>query len=221
MKVLVSILTSSCTQARADSCIDTWVKDIKDPHEYIFYGDKLQSLNLSNTINCSPDSGESRPRLPEKTLKMLRSSLRYDWDFLFKCDDDTYLHFDKLVKYLKNFDSSHSLYIGSKIFNHGIKYAQGGAGYILTRSSVIKCINSLEKFFSNPKETKIAEDYSVGKALHVEGIELQECNELVCPSPKNVKIDSTIPAKHIIESGKISSHYVTPETMRFIYNTMQ
>lgn len=217
MKILVSILTCSQTQHQADACLDTWIQYIKKPHDYIFYGDEKQSLTLNKTINCSPELGENRSRLPEKTFKMLNESIKYDWDFLFKCDDDTYLSFDRLVEYIKNFDSSHPLYIGSKIHNHGIKYAQGGSGYILTRSSVHKCINSLKLFVLNSKENKIAEDYSVGKALHMEGIDLLQCNDFSCPSPNNVRIDNTIPAKDILELNTITSHYVNPQTMRYIY----
>ena len=89
---------------------------------------------MDKTWNCEPNDGEHRIRLPEKTYKMLNESLNHDWDFLFKCDDDTFVAFDKLIDLLKNYDSKSDLYLGRRIlFDKKFEYAQGGAGYILTR----------------------------------------------------------------------------------------
>ena len=36
MKILTTILTHSGTQEQANACLDTWVNNIKAPHEYFF-----------------------------------------------------------------------------------------------------------------------------------------------------------------------------------------
>ncbi len=217
MKILTTILTCSKTQKRANACLDTWIKDIKPPHDYFFYGDKKQSQSMDKTWNCSPDSGDSRGNLPEKTYKMLNKSLEYDYDFLFKCDDDTYLAFDRLVKLVQSLDPKDDLYIGSAIHNFGVPYAQGGAGYLLTRSAVEKCLHSLELFYQNRSKNRTAEDYSVGLALKMEGVRLQRIPLFNTPNPKRARQNQGICVENILTKNKITTHYVWPETMSSIH----
>ena len=211
MKILTSILTYSRSQVKADACLDTWIQNIKPPHDYFFYGDKFQSQHMDKTWDCTPNKGEERHRLPEKTYKMLIKSLDYDWDFLFKCDDDTYVVFDKLVNLLKKYNPSEDLYIGQQISMGKMCYAQGGAGYILTRTAVQKCLNSF-------RYLKSAEDYSVGASLFQEGVRLQHEKLLYTPDPRSAK-DQRICLDSIVNRGKITTHYVQPFTMRTIYES--
>lgn len=210
MKILVAILTHEGTQSNADACSKTWIKDIQNPHEYYFYGSKTQSKKMGRTWNCEPDDGESRGRLPEKTYKMLVESLKHEWDFLFKCDDDTFVAFDRLANLLKNYNFNDDLYIGRKIV-HPFPYAQGGAGYALTRSAVKKCIN----FF---KHYKIGEDQSVGFTLKEQKINLTSTNLLSTPPLSIAKQDQSACINAILKEGKITTHYVKPNTMENIYD---
>ena len=223
MKILTTILTCTSTQHRANACLATWIKDIKTPHDYIFFGDKKQSHKMDKTWNCEPDEGEKRDSLPEKTYKMLVKSLDYEWDFLFKCDDDTYVAFDKLINLLKNYNPDDELYIGGKIVNP-FPYAQGGAGYALTRSAVKKCIESLKHFYKDAvpgyplrAKTRNAEDYSVGLALKEQGINLTHADLLSTPNLKTAKQNQSVCIDAIIKKHKITTHYVMPETMEKLH----
>ena len=217
MKILVAILTHEGTQSNADACSKTWTRDIQNPHEYYFYGSKVQSQKMNRTWNCEPDEGEARFRLPEKTYKMLIESLNYEWDFLFKCDDDTYLNFDKLAEFLKYYDANDDLYLGRKIVNP-LAYAQGGAGYILTRSAVIKCLESFTHLYKDQTKNKLAEDYSVGLALKKQGINLTHTNLLSTPHRAIAKQNQSVCIDAIIKEHKITTHYVNSETMEKIYD---
>lgn len=219
MKILTSILTCSKTQKRANACLETWVKDIKPPHEYYFYGDSLQSKTMDKTWNSTPDEGELRGRLPEKTYKMLIESLKHEWDFLFKCDDDSFVVFHKLIDLLKNYNPSDNLYIGNKIVNP-FPYAQGGAGYALTRSAVEKCIFSLKYFYGDDPKNKRAEDYSIGLALKEQGIDLTHTDLFSTPARDWVKKDDSWLIDAIIKNNKITTHYVRPDCMKEIYKQL-
>jgi hypothetical protein len=221
MKILAATLTYSGTQPQADACINTWISDIRQPHDHFFYGDESQSKKNSKTWICTPDEGEHRSRLPEKTYKMLKRSLEYDWDFLFKCDDDTFVRFDRLIEFLKNFDSSHDLYIGRKILSGPLSYAQGGAGYILTRSAVKKCLLELKKIYNDREINKRAEDYSVGLALQRLNIFLSHTDQLSTPRPDTARKDQNACINAIIKGKKITTHYVRPETMMEIYDLVK
>jgi len=216
MKILTAILSYSQTSDLLKACLDTWIKNIQPPHDYVIYGDERQSNTYDKCWNCSPEEGERRHRLPIKTLNMLKKALNEDWDFLFKCDDDTYVNFPKLVEYLKDFDKHDVLYIGGPIFNP-FPYAQGGAGYVLTRSAIIKSMDRLQEVCHNPETNKRAEDYSIGFALKESGILLIDSPLLLSPSPHNARKDQSI-CFNQIKSGNITSHYLRPETMRKIYD---
>ena len=269
MKILTAILSCSDTQDRANSCLNTWIKDIKPPHNYFFYGDEKQSKIMMNTWNCTPDKGECRSRLPEKTYKMLEMSLDYDWDFLFKCDDDTYVVFDMLVELLQTYNPLENLCLGytighlhesirehlksiglhkskklqnllkisngdtlrlkgllsPKLINDHdntfrFRWAQGGAGYILTRSSVIKCLNSLKLFYQNESKNNRAEDYSVGLALEMEGVHLNHIDQLNTHAPQIAKKYQSVCVNDIIKDNKITTHYVKAETMQLIHESI-
>ncbi len=217
MKILTTILTCTSTQHRANACLSTWVKDIKTPHEYYFYGSKTQSEKMPKTWNCEPNDGEGRSRLPEKTYKMLIESLNHDWDFLFKCDDDTYVNFNKLVEFLETYDANDDLYLGMKIVNP-FAYAQGGAGYALTRTAVKKCVESLKHFHGDESKTKRAEDYSVGLALKEQEINLIHTDSISTPDPATAKQNQSVCINAIIKENKITTHYVNFETMEKIYD---
>lgn len=230
MKILVSILTHEGTQSSADACIKTWVKDIKAPHEYYFCGSKAQSQKMDRTWDCEPNHGEHRNRLPEKTYKMLTESLKHEWDFLFKCDDDTFVVFDKLIDLLKNYNPNDELYIGLPIVNESkrfedeggkpIAYAQGGAGYVLTRGAVRKCIKSLEHIYNDKFKNQKAEDYSVALALIEQGIKLTATKWLTSHTPDRARKNQALCVDDIVNQNVITTHYVGPETMLRIYDEL-
>lgn len=220
MKILVAILTHEGTQSNADACSKTWTGDIHNPHEYYFYGSKTQSEKMPKTWNCEPNDGEARCRLPEKTYKMLVESLNHDWDFLFKCDDDTYVNFNKLVEFLENYDANDDLYLGMKIVNP-FAYAQGGAGYALTRSAVKKCIKLLKHLYNDESKNKFAEDYSVGLALKEQGINLTHIDLFSTPNPNIARKNQSVCINAIIKEHKITTHYVNSETMKKIYDLLK
>ena len=216
MKILTAILTCSATQKRADACLDTWIQDIKTPHDYFFYGDKSQAHTMTKAWDCTPDAGEHRARLPEKTYKMLVKSLDYEWDFLFKCDDDTYVSFGKLAKKLETFNPDEALYVGTVLWNP-IGYAQGGAGYALTRKAVVKCLNSFKNFYKDGSKTRDAEDYCVGLSLLKEGVELTHDEDFHTYHPSHAAAYQSACIQEIVNAGKITTHYIQPSTMREIY----
>ena len=66
--------------------------------------------------------------LPQRTRAFCQWAIaRDDWDYLFKCDDDTYVSISRLIRYPLTAD-----YIGAE-WRPGVGYASGGAGYFLSR----------------------------------------------------------------------------------------
>lgn len=68
----------------------------------------------------------------------------YNAEFVFTCGTDTYVNVDKMLAYIKGFDSSKNLYIGGdgdhrQVGTENIYYHSGGGGFILSKS-VLKTI---------------------------------------------------------------------------------
>jgi hypothetical protein len=121
------------------------------------------------------------------------------------------------VEFLKDYDANDDLYLGRKVVNP-FAYAQGGAGYILTRNVVIKCLESFTHFYKDQTKNNYAEDYSVGLALKEQGINLTHTNLLTALAPATAKQNQSVCIDAILKEHKITTHYVQPHTMRTIYN---
>jgi hypothetical protein len=83
------------------------------------------------------------------------------WDYLFKCDDDTYISLPRLLA----FDPAGRDYIGAE-WRPGVGYGSGGAGYFLSRRAAAIVAERLEAYPTG------AEDLLVGRVLQAAGIEL-------------------------------------------------
>ena len=110
--------------------------------------------------------------LPQRTMWFCRWATQYSvlstqWDYLFKCDDDTYISLPRLIA----FDPARPGvpgtpdYIGAE-WRPGVGYASGGAGYFLSRKAATIVAERLESYPTG------AEDLLVGQVLRAAGIEL-------------------------------------------------
>ncbi|PQO43821.1 hypothetical protein [Blastopirellula marina] len=130
-KLLIGVLSAEKYHARRQACRETWANCAAyEQVDLVFLiGDPQASLPYreADVLYCPcPDSYES---LPQKTrwfcLWALASS---PFDFLFKCDDDTYVAVERLLAILPSAD-----YVGHDIGG----YASGGAGYLLSREAAM------------------------------------------------------------------------------------
>ena len=79
---------------------------------------------------------------------------KYNPDFVHCCGSDTYIHIDRLLNFVKQFNPSDNLYLGGNgDYRHVEKGARpiyfhsGGPGFILTRTALRRLYPSLETMF--------------------------------------------------------------------------
>lgn len=157
---------------------------VVEPEEHGRIGRELQ-------IPC-PDTYEA---LPQKTAAFCRWACEQrDIDYLFKCDDDTYL----VPKRLLDVDLDGVDYLGTPLFI-GIPYASGGAGYFLSRRAARVVAEHMH-------EEAGPEDLIVSQHLARHGIQLCPDRRFIeigsehrCPSPSNSLVTSHAYAKPWIE----------------------
>ena len=113
----------------------------------------------------------ARQRLPDRALSAPGDLPGADWDYLFKCDSDTYVCLPRLLAYCESLvpSAAHcrlpaAHYIGAQ-WRPGVAYGSGGGGYLLSREAAAIVAQKLT-------HTTGAEDLLVGQVLRQNGIRL-------------------------------------------------
>jgi len=106
--------------------------------------------------------------LPQRTRAFCEWALaRGDWDYLFKCDDDTYVAIDRLA----GFNPGRADYLGAE-WTPGVEYASGGAGYLLSRRAA-------QIVAANLTAQTGAEDQLVGSVLRDAGVPFRKDDRFI------------------------------------------
>jgi hypothetical protein len=149
----IGIHISGSGNPRIDAVRDTWWKDIESFKAHVtgrfFYGaGPVEHLYKPDEVGLAvPDDYE---HLPHKTIAICQWALENDFDYLFKCDDDTAVYIDHLIAEVlsQRFD-----YAG---FENGA-VCTGGPGYWLSKKAM--------KIVANYTPRVWAEDVTTSHAL--------------------------------------------------------
>jgi len=161
-RILIGALSGAQYAARRDACRKTWLAGIDacDDVRCVFLRgnpavSKPELRGDELWLPC-PDDYAS---LPQKTRGFCRWALENaEFEYLFKCDDDTYVCLDRLLQIPTGLD-----YCGWRLGKRN--YASGGAGYLLSRPAA-------EIVARDVVEETGPEDRFVGQHLRRAGIPL-------------------------------------------------
>ncbi len=144
MRIMIGALSCWKYKERRDRCARTWMREGDtlngaspgEPSQplhtitrsvFLIGSPGLEAPELTGQYLLLPGPSDYRS-LPQRTRAFCQWAIaRDDWDYLFKCDDDTYVSISRLVRYPLTAD-----YIGAE-WAPGVGYASGGAGYFLSR----------------------------------------------------------------------------------------
>jgi len=175
---------------------ETWMSQrIEEITGYFFIGkEDVGSESGLVQLECDDMYGG----LPYKVQSFCRWLLRIpDWDYLFKCDDDTYLYLDRLPRLAHLGD-----FVGSADTARD-GFASGGAGYLVSRECVAIVANA-------PDVGPGREDLWVSRLLLTAGKHLVASTSL--------RMDSReVPAP---TNDLVSAHWCSPEMMASIHAGM-
>jgi hypothetical protein len=125
VRILIGILSCKRDQEYHQQARETWLKNC--PVDYKFFMGS-STIELDEIKVEAPDSSK---RLYKKIQKIVRYAVEQDYDFLFKCDVDTYVHVPRLLKSgFEKHDFS------------GYNGAYGGSGYWLSRRAMQVLLDS-------------------------------------------------------------------------------
>jgi hypothetical protein len=142
-KILIAI--ASCERDAYngfnDAVRNTWLKDKKVDYKFFRGVGTPTEKHDEVLLDCKDDYLS----LPEKTMEIVKWAMRNEYDYIFKCDTDTYVVLDKLLNSnFKDYD-----YIGhfngelgkpNLIYNSLYTWASGGSGYFISRKAAWKII---------------------------------------------------------------------------------
>jgi hypothetical protein len=196
VEIIVGICSARSTRDRRDAVRETWLSYPQEGIECLFFvggGETLAGEPDTVVLSC-PDGYEE---LPEKVLSFFRHCLDcYDFEWLFKCDDDTYLALDRLRDLL---DLGAELVGNDHLDVRGAP--SGGAGYLLSRRMVELLVRQPDLSLRGP------EDIIIGEAVIRLGAGFRSSERLWSSNDK-------FPAR---DNNMITSHWCSPGRLRTIH----
>ncbi|MDR2980716.1 MAG: hypothetical protein LBV12_00550 [Puniceicoccales bacterium] len=198
-RFLIAVCSAQKYHNRREACRQTWLQNVGPSSRYFFFvGEQPIDGEEPDVVyfNVPDDYGN----LIRKVQAMFYFAAACDdFDYLLKCDDDTYLVEERLQSLVENEPD-----VMGYIWNNSIKSLSGGAGYIISRKHVKALAEELTP-------TATFEDVEVTLAARRLGIPITGTNRLQCghgqlPSLKN---------------DKISSHWCNAEKLHEIHRQMR
>lgn len=130
--ILVGICSCAGAHKRRETIRNTWMKHAEPGIECRFFMGRREEAEEKDVVSLWVHDDYNH--LPEKVLAFFRYALEhYDFDWLFKCDDDTWIDLSRLATLP---DERYDLIGDMSLQARGAP--SGGAGYLLSRALVEK-----------------------------------------------------------------------------------
>jgi Galactosyltransferase len=131
-RILIGICSCGRYGERREAIRQTWLRTLPAGVTALFFIGRESASDRDGLISLAvPDDYQN---LTQKVHGFFRYALaHYDFDYLFKCDDDTYVHGVRLLNEIR---PGVGLLGSMQLRSAG--YASGGAGYLLSREMVEK-----------------------------------------------------------------------------------
>jgi histo-blood group ABO system transferase len=201
-RVLVGICSCRAYFEKRQAVRETWLAGCHAPIVATFFvgnGEAVMAdLNYGDVVVVNaPDDYES---LPAKVMAFFRHALdHFEFDWIFKCDDDTYLAPERLLELTRG---DHDFAGNEFIETSG--YASGGAGYLLSRALVELLVKDVSLAATG------AEDMIISGAAVMKGARGLITNRLCWDGKRIPRRDNDV----------ISSHWLAPDQMRAIHTLL-
>jgi hypothetical protein len=189
IRILIGICSCHRFTERRKAVRETWLGQLPDGIAAVFFVGEGDLMEPDAIVLPVRDDYSS---LPKKTQAFCRYALEhYEFDYLFKCDDDTYV----IAEHLFDLLTSAPEFVGSNVW--WPSHADGGAGYLLCQKAVRIIAQAL------CPETG-PEDVWVTQTLQKAGMSLSASERLLQRHRNFPKIDDNV----------ITVHWCTPEMLR-------
>ena len=222
-------------QTRVKTIMGTWAKDHLDV--VTFLGDRHVETPQGQVlqINCM-DPKDAYPPLtdnpyedaPHKMFNAFRALADAENDWLFFCDDDTYVKISLLEEYIRKteeaFGKEHVAVWGKNMLGNyerdrSLAYPSGGAGYLVNRATLQKVrpfLDAVER--STPDAWS---DVMLGFALRSANIPIIDDGVFFDLSFEDEWKEWQWSQGEVNKTPAVSYHYMTPERMIALHQLLE
>lgn len=198
--IFVGICSARHHKERRDAVRETWLSDAAPGIACCFFVGGKDSLADEHDV-VTVDAPDGYEDLPAKVIAFFRHALEnHDFEWLFKCDDDTYLALDRLADLAKG----ESELVGNEfVAERGSP--SGGAGYLLSRSIVERLVADADL------PSRGLEDIIIGEAAIRHGARAEATSRLCWTNERFPQPDNDV----------ITSHWCSPGRLRVIHASLR
>ncbi|BCU77943.1 hypothetical protein [Luteolibacter sp. LG18] len=203
-RILIGICTCLKNVEKRGAVRDTWLSTCPPHVRGVFFLGEAEGAadapedQSAADIRVVPGVSDGYHHLPAKVRGFFKLALQaYDFDWLFKCDDDTYVAADRLGELTLG---GHD-HVADAAFFHYRGAGSGGAGYLLSR----RMVEELAADDSLPATG--AED------LILSGAAAERCGQVLA-SDRLCYHNRSYPTR---ENNLITSHWLSPERMAAVH----
>ena len=151
MKILIAILSCKKDQQFHQQARETWLKDCSVDYKFF-----LGRLSFAHD-EMGVDASDTYRHLGDKMKRVVEYAFEKEYDFLFKCDIDTYVHVPRLLK--SGFEQHDFV---------GFNGNYGGSGYWISRKAMSILVNCSTIRLED--RCRLGDDGWVGYSLSKHGI---------------------------------------------------
>ena len=203
MKKILYVILHTCTRPeRYDGVVNSWAKDI----DFLFYADCDNEDKKIVKVSDDSTYSSNEPKHVNVIKYLVEKKYQYEWFFF--CDDDTFVNTKNLEQNLDYFDKnkiSGSVLKGTWEKDRTLEYCSGGAGYLIDKTLLVKISESIKNCGSGYS------DVSLGVCAKEIGIEFCDYEKFNSQKPEYYKRDI-----HTIKD-MFTYHYVNSDTMIEMY----
>lgn len=134
-KIIIAIISCArdINNGFNEAIRDTWLKSASVNYKFVLGRGVNNTKQDELILDCNDDYNS----LPEKTLALIKWAISMEYDYVFKCDTDTYIVLDRLLSsnfflfdYVGRFNGP--IGIANVIYRSCYSWASGGSGYWLS-----------------------------------------------------------------------------------------
>lgn len=149
----------------------------EDQKQYVLDGEDIGTLSNRAQESWALDKYKNI-HVAQKAWK-----LRPNKSWYFFIDADTYIVWPSFFAWLKQFDSSKKLYLGSEVSSQYYPFGHGGSGYALSRSALEALVGpdaeTIAKSFDMDVQNICCGDIELGKSLYEKKILITDAHPMV------------------------------------------
>jgi hypothetical protein len=195
-RILVGVCSCATHEERRRAVRETWLSKSPPGVQVVFFMGGDVPLKDETDVVVLPVE-DSYELLSAKVHAFFRWAIReVDFDWLFKCDDDTYLVLERLHSIVPRTGR----FVGAE-FQKDSGYVSGGAGYLLAR----KVVEALAADQDIPKGG--CEDVVFSTAALHHGHPYQVSDKLCCDCSRQPRQDNDL----------VTCHWCSPAMLRMVY----